>query len=77
VRNPSERMPVRRVERGKRPGESRECDTAIHHRVFPDVRGVIEADELMPDYLCINSESDCRQSEQDEEVGSPECGNTA
>jgi hypothetical protein len=42
-----------------------------------DVGRVIEADELMPDYLRINSKRDCSQSEQDEKIGSPECGNMA
>jgi hypothetical protein len=27
----------------------------------------------MPDYLRVNSERDCCQNEQDEEIGSPEC----
>ncbi len=63
-------MPVRRIKRSKRPRESRAGNTAIHHWIFPDVRGVIERDELMADHLYINSECNCPQSEQDEEIGS-------
>ena len=58
-------MPVRHVKGGERPGESRGGDTAIHHWIFPDVRGVIESDELMPDHLRINRERDCSQAEKD------------
>src|SRR6266480_2099523 len=63
-------MPVRRIKRSNRPRESRAGNTAIHHWIFPDVRGVIERDELMADHLYINSECNCPQSEQDEEIGS-------
>ena len=70
MRDPRERMPVSRVERGESPSEPRERNTVIHHWVFPDVRGVIERDELMPDHLYINSECNCPQSQQDEEIWS-------
>src|SRR5580765_5677384 len=75
VRNPSERMPVCRMKRGERPGESRERNTAIHHWVFLDICGVIKGDELMPDHLRINPKRHYRQAEQDEKIGSPECWN--
>src|SRR5262249_1239221 len=71
VRNPSERMPVRRVKRGERPGESRAGHTMIHHLVFLDIRGVIESDELMPDHLRINRERHYCETQRDEEIGSP------
>ena len=77
MRDPRERMPVCRVERGERPSEPRERNTAIHHRIFPDVRGVIERDELMTDHLCINSECNRRQSEQDEEIRSLQSSSVA
>ena len=70
-------MPVCRVKSGERPGESRERNTAIHHWIFPDIRGVIESDELMPDHLRINPKRHYRQTEQDEEIGSLECCNVA
>ena len=64
-------MPVSRMKSGERPGESRERNTAIHHWIFLDIRGVIESDELMPDHLRINRKRDCRQTEKDEKIGSP------
>src|SRR5438876_12062478 len=51
VCDPCEWMPVARVKSGKRPGESRERNTAIHHWVFLDIRKVIDRDEAMPDHL--------------------------
>src|SRR5437667_3532530 len=77
VCNPSEWMPVRLVKSGKRPGESPERNTAIHHRVPLDVRKVIESDEAMPDHLGIDPKRHYRQTEQDEEVASLECCNVA
>jgi hypothetical protein len=77
MRDPRERMPVCRVERGERPSESRERNTAIDHWIFADVRGVVERDELMPDHLCVNSECNCPQSEQDEEIRSLQSSNLA
>src|SRR5436309_15937464 len=77
VCNPSEWMPVRLVKSGKRPSESPERNTAIHHRVPLDVRKVIESDEVMPDHLGIDPKRHYRQTEQDEEVGSLECCNVA
>jgi len=70
--DPCERMPVPRVKGAKRPGESRERNTAIHHWIVLDIRGVIERDEVMPDHLRIDPERDYRQTEQDEKVGSLE-----
>jgi hypothetical protein len=72
VRNPSERMPVRRIKRGERPDESRAGNTAIHHWIFLDIRGVIESDELMPDHLRINRKRHYCQSTGDEEIHSTE-----
>src|SRR6266705_3443855 len=77
VCNPSEWMPVRLVKSGKRPGESPERNTAIHHRVPLDIRKVIDSDKAMPDHLRINPKRHYRQTEQDEEVGSLECCNLA
>ena len=70
-------MPVCRVKSGERPGESRERNTAIHHWIFPDIRGVIESDELMPDHLRINPKGHHRQTEKDDEIGSAECCSVA
>src|ERR1700736_3315087 len=70
-------MPVCRMKRGERPGEPRAGKTAIHHWIFLDVRGVIQSDELMPDHLGINPKRHYRQTEQDEEIGSPECCSVA
>jgi len=77
VRDPREWMPVPRVKSGKRPGESRGRNTAIHHRVLLDVPKVIDRDELMPDHLRINPKRHYRQTEQDEKIGSLECCNVA
>src|SRR6516225_448152 len=70
VRNPCERMPVCHIKRRECPGKSRAGDTAIHHWIFPDVRGVIESDELMPDYLRVNPKRHYRETEQDDKIGS-------
>ena len=59
VCDPRERVPVRGVKRGERPTKSREGNSAIHHRIFFDVRIVIESDELMADHLRINTKRDC------------------
>ena len=75
--DPCEWMPVPRVKSGKRPGESRERNTAIHHWIFLDIRGVIESDEAMPYQLRINPKCYYRQTEHDEEIGSLECRNVA
>ena len=75
--DPCEWMPVPRVKSGKRPGESRERNTAIHHWIFIDIRGVIESDEAMPYQLRIDPKRYYRQTEQDEKVGSLECCNVA
>src|SRR5207247_7162121 len=68
-------MPVCCVKRSKRPGESRERNTAIHHWIFLDIRRVIESDEVMPDHLRINPKRYYPQTEQDEKIGSLECCN--
>src|SRR4029077_20118516 len=73
--DPSERMPVYRVKSGKRPGESLERNTAIHHWIILDIRRVIESDEAMPDHLRINPKCYYRQTEQDEKIASLECCN--
>src|SRR5437867_4007684 len=63
-------MPVRLVKSGKRPGQSPERKTAIHHRVPLDVRKVIESDEAMPDHLRINPKRNYRETEQDQNIRS-------
>jgi hypothetical protein len=75
--DPCEWMPVSRMKSGKRPGESRERNTAIHHWIFLDIRGVIERDEVMPYQLRIDPKRYCCQTEQDDKVGSLECCNVA
>src|SRR5882724_4750560 len=75
--DPSEWMPIPRVKGAKRPGESRERNTAIHHWIFLDIRRVIEGDEAMPYQLRIDPKRDRRQTEQDEKVGSFESCNVA
>src|SRR5438552_12001073 len=75
--DPREWMPVCRVKSGERPSESRERNAAIHHWVLLDIRIVIESDELMPDHLRINLKCDYRQTDKDEEIGSPECCSVA
>src|SRR6476646_1943293 len=52
--DPCEWMPVPGVKGAKRPGDSSECDTAIHHWIVLDIRGVIERDEVMPYQLRID-----------------------
>jgi hypothetical protein len=58
-------MPVCRVKRGERPRDSCAGNTAVHHWIFLDIRGVIQGDELMADHLRINRERHYRQAEQD------------
>src|SRR5437868_11663836 len=71
--DPREWMPVCLLKSGKRRSESRERNAAIHHWVLYDIRIIIESDELMPDHLRINSKRHYRQTNQDEQIGSPEC----
>ena len=66
-------MPVPCVKGGKRPGESRERNTVIHHWIVLDIRRVIESYEAMPDYLRIDPKRYYRHTEQDQKVGSLEC----
>src|SRR5262249_40142008 len=68
-------MPVSRMKSGKRPGESRQRNTAIHHWVLLDIRKVIQSDEVMPDHLRVDPKRHYRQTEQNEEIRSPECFN--
>src|SRR6476646_365809 len=75
--DPCEWMPVPRIKSRKRPAESRERNTAIHHWIFLDIRRVIERDEAMPYQLRINPKCYYRQTEQDEKIGSLECCNMA
>ena len=63
-------MPICRMKCGERPSESRERNTAIHVWIFPNICGVIESDELMPDYLRVNPKRHHRETEQDDEIGS-------
>src|SRR6266550_8588274 len=71
--DPCEWMPVPRVKSSKRPGEAPERNTAIHHWIFLDIRGVIERDEAMPYQLGIDPERHYRKPEQDENVSSLNC----
>src|SRR5215468_7866914 len=64
--DPSEWVPVPLVKSGKRPGESRARDAAIHHRVVLDIPIVIESQEVMPDDLRVNPKCHYGQTEQDE-----------
>jgi len=75
--DPCEWMPIARVKSGKRPGESTERNTAIHHWVPLDIRNVIDHDEAMPYQLRVDPKRYYRQTEQDEKVGSLECCNVA
>src|SRR5213593_2680593 len=75
--NPCEWMPIARVKSGKRPGESTERNTAIHHWVPLDIRNVIDHDEAMPYQLRVDPKRHYRQTEQDEKVGSLECCHVA
>src|SRR6266705_2772319 len=70
MRNPGKWVPVPLVKSTERPGDSSECNAAIHHCVLLDIRIVIETDELMRDYLHINRKGHRRQAEQHEEIGS-------
>ena len=63
-------MPICHMKCGERPSESRERYTATHHWIFPDICGVIESDELMPDYLRVNPKRHHRETEQDKEIRS-------
>src|SRR5437870_13254225 len=68
---PRKWVPVPLVKSSERPGDSRECNTAIHHQVLLDIRIVIQSDELMPHHLRINPKRYDGQAEQDLEIGSP------
>src|SRR5438309_953064 len=70
--DPCEWMPVPCVKSRKRPCDSPERNTAIHHWVIFDIRKVIQSDEVMTDHLRIDPERHYRQTEQDEKVGSLE-----
>jgi len=70
--DPSEWMPVCFVKSGKRLGESRRRNAAIHHRVVLDIPIVIESEEVMPDHLRVNPKRHYRQTEQDEKIRSLE-----
>src|SRR6516225_6183684 len=63
-------MPIRRMKRGECPSESSGRKTPIHHWIFPDICGVIERDELMPDHLRVNCQCYYGQKEQDEKIRS-------
>src|SRR3954463_12337397 len=71
--DPCEWMPVPRMKSGKRPGESRERNTAIYHWIVLDIRGVIERDEVMPYQLRIDPKRYQRQTDQDKNVSPLEC----
>src|SRR5262245_33831771 len=73
VCDPCEWMPVRLVKSGKRPGEPRQRNTAIHHWVLFDIKKVIQSDEVMPDHLRVDPKRYYRQTQQDEKIGSLEC----
>src|SRR5436309_5794551 len=75
--NPCEWMPIARVKSGKRPGESAEGNTAIHHWVPLDIRNVIDHDEAMPYQLLVDPKRHYRQTEQDDKVGSLKCHGSA
>src|SRR5262249_2653037 len=77
VRDPCERMPVPCVKGGKRPRESRERHTAIHHWIVLDIRRVIDSGEAMPDHLRIDPKRHYRQTEHDEKIDSLECYSSA
>src|SRR4029077_14800362 len=65
-------MPICRIKTGERPSESRERNAAVHHWIFFNICGVIESDELMPDYLRVNPERHHYQTEHDEKIRSSE-----
>src|ERR1051326_5317552 len=72
VRNPCEWMPVSRMKSGKRPADSRERNTTIHHWILLDIRKVIQSNEVVPDHLRVNPKRHYRQAEQHENVRSLE-----
>src|SRR5437667_10014557 len=63
--HPRKWVPVPLVKSSERPGDSRECNTAIHHQVLLDIRIVIQSDELMTHHLRINPKRYDGQAEQD------------
>ena len=60
--DPRKWMPVLRVKSRKRPGESRERNTAIYHWVLLDVRSVIDNYEAMPDHLRVDPKRHYRET---------------
>ena len=58
MREPGERMPVRGVKSSESPGNPFQRQAAADHGIVPDVKIVIQADELMTDHLAVNRESD-------------------
>src|SRR5262249_2268098 len=62
MRNPCQRMPIRRVSRTKRPddiGPGQSCDDV---RVLEDVIAVVNVDEVMPDDWQVAEK--CQKTEQ-------------
>ena len=70
-------MPVRRIKRSECPDESPERNAAVQHRIFLDIRGVIESDELMPDHLRINRERQNSQGSGNRDLGAAEFTGTS
>ena len=65
MREPGERMPVGGVKRGEGPGNSVQRQAAGDHGIVPDVKRVIEIDELVTDDLAVNRERDHGQGHRD------------
>ena len=58
-------MPVRGVKTGESLHDTGQSEAAIYHRVFGDVIGIIEIDELMADHLPVNCKR--RDDERDDD----------
>src|SRR5438046_3004829 len=58
MRDPGERMPVRRVHRGGGPGDVRDRQSAVDVIVLDHVVGIIEADEWVMEALRVDDHYD-------------------
>ncbi len=75
VRDPSERVPVRRVELGERPAQAFERQAAQHPRILREVRRRVVGDERVPEHAPVDERDRRDETEAGEaEPGDPEPG---
>ena len=65
VRDPRQRMPVRRIAGLECPDNSSPTQAIFYVWIFSDIAIVVEIDEIVPYYGSIESEGDCGEGEAD------------